>query len=58
MFIESEMNFSMSERTFWSLPSVSPLRWSSKTEKGSASEWRMPSEYSSAPTRWTMTLTK
>src|SRR6266576_326178 len=32
--IEREMNFSTSERTFWSLPSVSSLRWSSKTEYG------------------------
>ena len=52
------MNRSVSDRTFWSLPRVSPLRWSSKVWKGSAREWRMPSEYRSAPTRCTITLTK
>ena len=30
--IETEISFSTSVRTFCSLPSVSPLRWSSKTE--------------------------
>ena len=37
------MNRSVSVRAFCSFPSVSPLRWSSKTEYGSCSEWRMPS---------------
>ncbi len=40
------ISFSTSVRTFWSRPSVSPLRWSSNTEYGSSSECRMPSEYS------------
>ena len=33
------ISFSTSVRTFCSLPSVSPLRWSSNTEYGSSSEW-------------------
>ena len=43
MLIEAEISFSTSVRTFCSLPSVSPLRWSSNTEYGNSSEWRMPS---------------
>ena len=38
-----EISFSTSDRTFWRMPSVSPLRWSSNTWYGSASECLMPS---------------
>jgi hypothetical protein len=41
--IDIAMRRSTSVRTFCSLPSVSPLRWSSNVEYGRSSECRMPS---------------
>ena len=41
--IDTAISFSTSVLTFCSLPSVSPLRWSSNVEYGRSSECRMPS---------------